>query len=533
MAPPSAVGGCAGARLCYRVRVKSSSLNSARRAAEIEELRRTPGPVDLVVIGAGIVGVGVALDAASRGLRTVLVERHDLAHGTSRWTSKLAHGGLRYLAQGDVAVAWESARERHLLLTTTAVHLTRPLPGLIAFGPDIAPARAALVQAGIRSADMLRRGARTSRKVLPPPRRTSALEAVNLFPSLRREGLRGALLHWDGQLEDDARLVTVVARTAALHGASVLTRMAAVSVERGAVNVRDELSGEQMTIPTRAVVNAAGVWASDLAGSVKLRPSKGCHLIIAASTLGWPRAALTVPVPGEPNRWCFAVPMSDERVLVGITDDPHQGPVPDEPEVTPAEQSFLLATISRALDRELSGADVIGSLAGFRPLIDGGEQRTSDLSRRHTIVSDAATGMLTAVGGKLTTYRAMSEQVVDRAVQAGNLSAASCITARLPLVGSAPVTDLLRLAAPTRLVRRYGMEVTKLMEMAAADPALLEPVAPGLPVLGVEFAFGVRHEGALTAADLLDRRTRLGLVPGERGAAQTAAEAAVATAVTA
>jgi glycerol-3-phosphate dehydrogenase len=503
----------------------SSSLNATRRTTEMTRLADGE-VVDVVVIGGGITGVGVALDAASRGLRVALVERRDLANGTSRWSSKLAHGGLRYLRQGDVAVAWESARERHILMSTTAPHLVRPMPFVAPLNSAMPPLLGALTEAGIRVGDTMRLVAGTRGSVLPRPRRVSRHEALRLVPALRVDDLRGAILFWDGQIEDDARLVIAIARTAAAHGARILTYCEAIHLERGSVRVRDVVGGDSFHIRTTHVVNAAGVWADRLAPQVKLMPSKGSHVIVPSAVLGNPRAALAIPVPNASARWVGATPTDEGRVIIGVTDDPYTGDIVDEPRVTADEEAFLLEVLSLALRTPVGTDAVAGRYAGFRPLLAGKGGATSDLSRRHAIIEDADSGTFTVVGGKLTTYRRMAQDTVDRMLHAARRP---CRTERLPLVGAAPHAVLRRISALPRLVRRYGDEAPAVAALAAGDPALLEPVAPGLPVLGVELLFGLRHEGALTVADLLDRRVRLGLVPSERRAAEPVAAGLVQT----
>ena len=224
----------------------SASLNEARRASELEALAGGE-TVDVVVVGGGVTGAGIALDAASRGLSVALLERRDLAHGTSRWSSKLVHGGLRYLEQGDVGLAWESAVERATLLRTVAPHLVRPIPHLIPLDAAVDRRTAAKTTVGLRIGDALRTAARTSRRVLPPPRRVSALEARRLAPALRPAGLRGALLSWDCQLEDDARLVVAIARTAAAHGARVLTYAEVTGLREDGVDAVDARTGAAFT----------------------------------------------------------------------------------------------------------------------------------------------------------------------------------------------------------------------------------------------------------------------------------------------
>ncbi len=492
----------------------AGSLNAAQRASDIARI--SAEGFDVLVIGGGITGVGVALDAAARGLRTALVERRDLANGTSRWSSKLVHGGLRYLRHGQVAVAWESARERHILMTTTAPHLVHPLPFLAPLNDTLSPLGGALTEAGVRAGDILRLASGTRRRQLPGPRRISALEARRLVGGLRSDGLRGAVLFWDGQVEDDARLVVAVARTAAAHGAAIVTHCTAVSVAAGRVTLHDEVSGADFEVRARTVVNACGVWAGAIDHSVRLRPSKGSHLVVDAAALGDPSAALVVPVAGESARWVGATPTGEGRMIVGVTDDAHFGPIEDEPAVSSAEERFLLDTLSTALQRPLTGADVLGRYAGFRPLLDTGSGSTADLSRSHTIHEATDGTLLTVVGGKLTTYRRMAEDAVDRIVARHGGPPSS--TAALPLIGAGASDP--GLVVPARLLRRYGAEAGEVAALAATDPSLLEPVFSGSHVLAVELLFGILHEGALDVDDLLDRRVRLGLVPPERRRAE-------------
>lgn len=489
-----------------------ASLNGRRRAAELEALA-DGGAVDVLVVGGGIVGTWVALDAAARGLSVALVERGDLAQGTSRWSSKLAHGGLRYLAHGQIGLAWESARERAILIGTSAPHLVRPLPMLIPLGAAVSRGAGVKYEAGLRLGDRLRAAAGTSRRVLAPTTRIGAAQARRLAPGLSDRELRGALLHWDGLIEDDARLVLAVARTAALHGARILTYVRATALHADGAELVDERSGSGFALRARHVVNAAGVWAGELSGAVALRPSKGSHLLVRASAVGDPRAAVNAPVPGEDSRFAFAVPRPDGLVLIGITDEPFEGPVPDEPAVDADEERFLLESIGRVLERPLTSADVVGRYAGMRPLLAAGEGATADLSRRHAVLEDE--GVLTVVGGKLTTARRMAQDAVDRIAARPGVAARDCTTAELPLVGAGPV---LAVDPPARLVRRYGGEAPRVAAYGDDDPSQLEPVAPGVPVSRAELRFAIAHEGALTESDLLDRRTRLGLVPEWRAA---------------
>lgn len=476
-------------------------------------------PVDVLVVGGGITGAGVALDAATRGLSVALVERHDLAHGTSRWSSKLVHGGLRYLAHGDVGVAWESAVERAHLVSTIAPHLVHPLTQVVPVMDDTAAADALLTRIGFVAGDALKVGARTRRGALPRARRIDADTARALCPTLDARRLRGAAVNVDGQLEDDARLVVAVARTAAAYGARILTRTSALEIGPGGTVVSDGLDGGTYEIRARHVVNATGVWAGELDPRVTLSPSRGTHVVLRGQTLGRPTASLTVQVPGERGRYVFSLPQPDGLVYVGLTDVPAPGPVPDVPEPTADEIAWVLDVLSTVLGTPLTPADAVGAFAGLRPLVvpaagsDTPEGETADISRRH-LVRRGHDGLVTVTGGKLTTYRRMAEDVVDL------LTEVPCRTTQVPLVGAGvvppPVADP---RIPVRILRRYGVEAPLVASYADGHPELLRPLAPDVPVLGVELVHGVLREGALDLDDLLSRRTRVALVPDDLAAA--------------
>ncbi|MGV0835282.1 glycerol-3-phosphate dehydrogenase/oxidase [Mycolicibacterium thermoresistibile] len=510
----------------------ATALNAARRATELSALAEER--LDVLVIGGGITGVGIALDAASRGLTVALVEKHDLAFGTSRWSSKLVHGGLRYLASGNVGIARRSAVERGILMTRNAPHLVTAIPQLVPLIPTIGTLERALVRTGFLAGDVLRALAGTPVSTLPRSRRIDAQRATELVPAVRRDQLDGALLAYDGQLIDDARLVTAVARTAAQHGARILTRVAAVSARGDAVTLRDQLCGESMEVTARAVINATGVWAGEVDPSLRLRPSRGTHLVFDAAAFGNPVAALTIPIPGELNRFVFAMPEQLGRVYLGLTDEDAPGPIPDVPQPTPQEVAFLLETVNTALATTLGPDDVIGSYAGLRPLIDTGGDNTADISREHAVV-ESDTGLLSVIGGKLTEYRYMAEDAVDRAVALRGLTAGDCRTRNLPLVG-APANPVATLRSPdppaelpSSLVARYGAEAPNVIARASCERPT-EPVADGIDVIRAEFEYAVTHEGALCVEDIIDRRTRIGLVAADRERAVGVAEEMLATA---
>lgn len=471
----------------------SPDLNVARRAAELRQAGDET--VDVLVIGGGITGVGVALDAAARGLSVTLLEAEDLAFGTSRFSSKLVHGGLRYLATGDVATAKESAFERHLLMTRIAPHLIRPLGQLLPFTTGVTARQRAAGTMGMGMGDLLRIRARTPRRFLPPPRLVSARTAQRLFPSLSPAGLRGGMLSYDGQLVDDARLVVSVARTAASLGARMLTRVRALELRGDGATAQDVLTGERLNVRARAVVNATGVWAGSLDESITVRPSRGTHIVLDAGDLGGPSAALTIPHEGSISRYVFALPQEHGRVIVGLTDEDAPGPLPRVPEATEADVEFLLANLNRVLAVPITRGQVRGSFAGLRPLVDTGATSTADISRRH-LVAVSEKGFVTVLGGKLTTYRRMAEDAVDLAVKTARLAAGPSRTASLRLTDTAAVS------------------IGDGMDGGLVSRATIE--------------FAVRAEGAMTADDVLDRRTRVGLVEDDREQQRAFVESVVA-----
>lgn len=493
-----------------------TALNAARRTAELTALADGE-PLDVVVIGGGITGTGIALDAASRGLRVALVEKHDLAFGTSRWSSKLVHGGLRYLATGNVGIARRSAIERGILMSRTAPHLVHAMPQLVPLLPSMGRGQRALVRAGFLAGDVLRALAGTPAAVLPRSRRIAAQEVIGMVPAVRRDGLEGGFLAYDGQLVDDARLVIAVARTAAQHGARILSYVAASEATGTSVRLTDQRGGGSFEVSARAVINATGVWASEIDPHLRLRPSRGTHLVFASGSFGNPVAALTVPIPGERNRFVFAMPEQLGRVYLGLTDEDAPGPIPDVPQPTPGDIAFLLDTVNTVLGTPLNASDVIGAYAGLRPLIDTGDGRSADVSRRHAVV-ESPSGVISVVGGKLTEYRYMAQDVLDRAIVWRRLDAGKCRTHHLALIGAPanpgpatrPVASL-----PASLVARYGAEAANVVASATCERPT-DPVAEGIDVTRAEFEYAVTHECALEVGDILDRRTRIGLVAADR-----------------
>lgn len=501
-----------------------ASLNAAQRREALHRLATRR--YDVIVVGGGVTGAGVALDAASRGLRTALVERHDLASGTSRWSSKLVHGGLRYLAKLDFAIAHESAVERHHLMTKVAPHLVRPIHNVV---PDTHLVETVGSNTGIYIADGLRRIAHTPGDLLPIPKRVSGEMIRALVPGAR-SGLRG-IAYADGQLEDDARLVTTLARTAATHGADIVTYCDAEPLDADRLRLTDQLTGERIEAAGQVVL-ATGIWSGEHEPSISVTPSRGTHLVLRAERLGFPTAQLSAPVQGHFGRFIFTVPISGDLVLLGLTDEPAPGVDGTAPPVPAEDERFLLETMNQVLAQPLTSDDVVGRFAGLRPLVtrstgdEGGS--SADASRDHLLIDEPGRP-LTITGGKLTTYRKMAEDAVDAVLPRldhGRL-ADPCRTTTLPLLGAASPAMLEHVPAPARLVRRYGTLAPEVLALAETDPSLAEPVAPGVPTIGAELAHAVAHEGALTVEDLLQRRTRIGFVDADVAAATPAAERAL------
>ena len=297
------------------------------------------------------------------------------------------------------------------------------------------------------------------------------------MPAVRRDGLSGGLLAYDGQLIDDARLVAAVARTAAQHGAVILTRVAASDATGTSVRLTDQLTGESFDVNARAVINASGVWAGEVDTSITLRPSRGTHLVFDAKAFGNPTAALTIPIPGELNRFVFAMPEQLGRVYLGLTDEDAPGPIPDVPEPTSEEIGFLLDTVNTALDTKLGRDDVIGAYAGLRPLIDDGAGRaTADVSRDHAVV-ESPSGVISVIGGKLTEYRYMAEDVLDKAVALRGLSARP-----LPDAQSAARRCAVESGCDAACSHRTAVVVGRPVRRRGAERRSPRPPATGQPI---------------------------------------------------
>lgn len=485
-------------------------------------MKRTPealtdGVFDLLILGGGITGAGVALDAVTRGLRVALIDKGDFASGTSSLSSKLIHGGLRYLEQGDFHLVYEALHERGRLLRN-APHLVHPLRFVLPFYEN-ARVPAWKFRTGLVLYDVLA-GVRNIRR----SRATSFSRLRHEFPGLRTEGLRGGAEYFDAQM-DDARLCLEVLRTAALHGAVIANYIEAIAFDGpNRVRVRDHHGGRESSIAAKQVLNATGPWcdtvrrlAGDNDGPL-LQPTKGVHLIAGDRGL---HAAFLLLHPAD-GRVFFVIPWLN-KTLLGTTDTVSEDS-PDELTITSEDVSYLLAGYNHYFTPALSDADVLGSFVGLRPLIRSRPGVPSDLSREFQIHTSPS-GLLTAAGGKYTTYRHMAEIITDTIVRRLKLSR-RCRTRSLRLDG-APAKPWDRFAPAAKetlttrchldtetarhLVARYGRRALEVGDYLKRDSNLSKRVVPDEPDVLAEFAYQREHEMALTPADFLLRRTRLGL----------------------
>jgi glycerol-3-phosphate dehydrogenase len=498
-----------------------------RRAADLAALAGERW--DVVIVGGGIVGVGALLDAVSRGMRAALVEGDDIAAGTSSRSSRLIHGGLRYLEQFRFGLVREALAERSRLLNL-APHLVRIEPLLFPIY-GIPFASKAFYDAGLTLYDIL--GARHDGGW---HRRLSKAETLDLAPTLRPDGLRGGLLYHDG-VEDDARYTLAVARTAIAAGAVAVTRVRATGLRAGATGAIEALTAEDLVtgtafeIRTGAIVDATGVWAAEpdhpfRGGSLRILPSRGAHLVVPRARIP-NKTGLTIRVPGK---IVFLVPWPDHW-LIGTTDAPFEGPAA-RPSAAGWEVDRLLDTVNATMDVDLTRDDVVGTFAGLRPLIAPSDGSTVKASREHRVTRESS-GVVRIGGGKYTTYRVMARDVIDTVLGRQAVRVRPSDTADRRLVGAADTDALARIAqelatipaireigpdVATRLVARHGTEAPAVVALGA-ELDLLRPLVPGRVFLEAEVAWAARHELALSLDDVIARRTRLAQELPDRGAA--------------
>lgn len=501
------------------------------RAAQIERLGAET--FDVLVVGGGVTGAGVALDAASRGLRVALVERDDLASGTSSKSSKLVHGGLRYLQQGDIKLVYQALRERKRL-RDNAPHLVKILPFLIPImrHDGIMSRRIARAFGTALWMYDLTGGWRIGKF----HRRLKADAALAHMPTIDRQALASAYVYYDATV-DDARLVLAIARTAIAHGAVVVNRCPVTAFSHGpdgaVTGAVVHVDGRDVTIAATTVVSATGVWADDIShleapaepAEATIRPAKGVHLTVPWELVRNDVAAV-IAVPND-KRNLFVVPWGPlpggtfSHTYIGTTDTDYEGPL-DDPPCTKIDIDYVINALNATVTTDVTADDVTAVWAGLRPLVKAtGSGNTKDLSRMHKI-SVGPGGVISIAGGKLTTYREMAEHTVDAVMKRLGRSGRSR-TRSLALIGADGFVEQPAGSAAAHLADRYGSLSGSIDALVADDPTLGEPLVEGLSYLRAEAVYAVTHELATTLIDVLARRTRAHLM--DRAATLAAAPA--------
>ena len=494
-----------------------SQLGPDQRESAISQLATEQ--FDILVIGGGVNGVGAALDAASRGLKVALIEAQDIAAGTSSRSSKLIHGGLRYLEQYDFKLVREALHERELMVSTLCPHLVKPVGFLFPLTEKLK--ERTYVGAGLALYDALRGFQRS----LPWHKHLSQKQINEIAPSLRRDLVTGAIKYFDAQV-DDARHTMAVARTAARHGAIIATKVSAESLIREGkrvvgVNALDLASGKKIAIRATATVMCAGVWSDQLHERFELTPgynvtmSKGVHIVMPGSAIK-SDAGIILKTPVSV---LFLIPWGD-KWIVGTTDTPYEGDRA-EPFATRGDVQYILDQANRVLKPKLRAKDIIGVYAGLRPLVANKKSATTTkLSREHT-VDRPAPGFVSIAGGKYTTYRVMAEDVIDRAVLELRRVTKDSVTEKLPLVGADGYFALeqqteriaqetgLAVETVTHLLNRYGSLISEILVIVKEQPKLAKRLDPDMPYIKAEIIYAASHEGAQSVDDVISRRTRL------------------------
>jgi len=492
---------------------------------------------DVVVVGGGVTGLGVAVDAASRGLRVALLERHDFSSGTSSKSSKLIHGGLRYLQQGDVRLVYEALHERRRL-RSNAPHLVQVLPFMIPIVTKDGLIKKKIARALGSALWMydLTGGWRIGKF----HRRLNAKAAYKHLPTMPKDRLASAYLYYDAAA-DDSRICISLAQTAGQLGATLANWCSVTGIEKDPSGMflvsAQSHEGDALSVRAKAVVNASGVWADDVRKldegkhPSSIRPAKGVHI-----TVPWNLVrndiAVVIPVPKD-KRSLFVVPWvpngdgTFQYTYIGTTDTGYDGS-PDNPQCTKDDIDYVLRALNASITNEVTHKDVLAVWAGLRPLVKPDEnesigERTADLSRRHR-VSTSASGVITVTGGKLTTYREMSEDTIDAVISQLHLSPKKyrCQTKSLALHGARGYRESKsRTTQQLHLAQRFGTFATDIEALITAQPDLAQPLIDGLPYLRAEAMYAVTHEMAFTLDDVLSRRTRALLF--NRAAAKNAA----------
>ncbi|CAO5153584.1 Glycerol-3-phosphate dehydrogenase 2 [Frankia sp. AiPs1] len=508
-------------------------LDPSVRTAALRRMRTEV--MDIAVIGGGVTGSGVALDAATRGLSVALVEARDLAAGTSSRSSKLIHGGLRYLEQLNAPLVREALRERSLMLDTLAPHLVHAIPFLLPLTRH--GWERAYLGSGVLLYDTLGQGlARIGPGgdgTVPHHRHLTRKAALRVFPSLRPDALVGAIQYWDGQV-DDARHTMFVARTAARYGAAIATSARVTGLLRegervAGVQVEDLESGEQISLRARETINATGVWTDEIQamvggrGRLSVRASKGVHIVVPRDRVH----GETGLILRTERSVLFVIPWGGNWII-GTTDTDWELDLA-HPAASSADIDYLLATVNRVLRTPLTTEDITGVYAGLRPLLAAGESEdTTALSREHAVVSPAP-GLTMVAGGKYTTYRVMATDAVDAAVRGLNRAVPESCTEKIPLLGADGFPALwnsrealarrsgLHIGWIEHLLHRYGTLTEEVLELAASSPELARPLTGAPTYLAAEAVYAVTHEGALHLEDVLIRRTRISIETRDRG----------------
>ncbi len=514
-----------------------TALSPAYRASAIEALA-SGGELDVLVVGGGVTGAGCALDAVTRGLSTGLVEKRDFASGTSSRSSKLIHGGLRYLEMFDFRLVAEALKERGLLLTRLAPHLVRPVPFLYPLSKPLV--ERPYVEAGLTLYDSMARAAKHSAG-LPWHKHLTRRQALKICPALKSTALVGAVQYYDAKV-DDARHTMEIARTAASYGAHVATRVAVVGFLRQGERVTgvkavDKATGREFEIHARQVVNATGVWTDDTQalvgerGQFHVRASKGIHLVVPRdrfhSTSGL--------ILRTEKSVLFVIPWG-RHWIIGTTDTDWSHDKA-HPAATQADIEYLLGHVNRMLATQLTQADVEGVSAGLRPLLSGESDQTSKLSREH-IVAHPTPGLVVVAGGKYTTYRVMAMDAINEAARGLGGSIPASTTETIPMVGAVGYQAMwnrrgalakesgLHVERIEKMLMRHGVLITEILDLVHSDPSLGQPLPCGEDYLKAEIVYAASHEGALHLDDIMGRRTRLSIESFDRGitASRPAAE---------
>lgn len=503
------------------------ALSPSRREADLARMRTET--FDVLVIGGGVTGTGIALDAATRGLSTAMVEQRDFASGTSSRSSKLIHGGLRYLEQMNFALVAEALKERGLLLTELAPHLVRPVSFLFPLSHHVW--ERAYIGAGIMMYDTM-----GGAKHLPAHRHVTRKGAMRLMPALRDDAMIGAIRYYDAQV-DDARHTMEIGRTAAAYGAVTTTSTRVVDLLREGervvgAQVLDQESGERFDVHARQVINATGVWTDEIQdlvgrGRIKVRASKGIHLVVPRDRI----ASDTGLILRAGSSVLFVIPWG-RHWMIGTTDTDWNLDLA-HPAASASDIQYILDHVNRVLRDPLTHEDVEGVFAGLRPLLSGESDSTSKLSREHAVVQTVS-GLITIAGGKYTTYRVMAKDAVDAAARNLPERVPECVTDRTPLLGAQGYHALynrrrklaeevgLHVSRIEHLLGRYGSMINEILDLLADRPELGERITGAEDYLKVEAVYAASHEGALHLDDLLTRRMRVSVETFDRGLAAAA-----------